>query len=262
MSILNTIKQGEEQLPPRLLVYGPEGVGKSTFAAGANSPVFIQTEDGLSQIDAAKFPLATTYDQVIEQLDALALEDHKYLTVVIDSLDWLERLVWDKLCDDYGVKCIEKVDGGYGKGYTHALTYWRKIIAKLAVLRNNGMAIVLVAHSKTEKIADPLASYEYDRHSPRLHKHATGLFGDWVDGIFFAFRENRVSKNEDGKVTAAKVGEGERMLLADGGPGAMAKARWRNFPAELPMNWDAFEDAAFPAAVEEPKAKTTKKGVK
>ena len=72
-----------------------------------------------------------------EPEDELRGEKHDYETVVIDSLDWLERLIWDKLCQQYGVASIEKVDGGYARGYTHALTHWRDVINLLNALRND-----------------------------------------------------------------------------------------------------------------------------
>ncbi len=81
---------------------------------------------------------------------------------MIDSLDWLERLVWDKLCEQYAVPSIEKVDGGYARGYMHALTLWREVLDHLNVLRAAGMVIVLIAHSKVERFEDPESS-SYDR---------------------------------------------------------------------------------------------------
>lgn len=267
--MLESVTKGKTEKPPRLLVYGPEGVGKSTFAAGADNPIFVQTEDGLGEIDAAKFPLANTFDEVIAQLTALATEAHEYATVVIDSLDWLERLVWDKLCADYRCTSIEKVDGGWNKGYTHALTYWRQIISKLAVLRDTrNMMVILVAHSKAEKVNDPMASYEYERHAPRLHKHADGLFRDWVDCILFATKKTHVTKNADGKVSAVELGEGERVLLSDGGPAAVSKTRFRGLPGEIPMDYGVFMQCAFGVEPEAPAPEvpapgaTKKKGTK
>src|SRR5262249_38388869 len=98
MSAFARIQRGRVHKPPRLMVYGTEGIGKSTFAAGAPQPVFIQTEDGLDQIDCAHFPLATSYEDVVAALSELRTEAHDYESVVIDSLDWLERLLWDKVC--------------------------------------------------------------------------------------------------------------------------------------------------------------------
>ena len=116
MSLLQMVTVGREAQPPRIMVYGSEGVGKSTFAANAPKTVFIQTEDGLSEIDCSKLPLATSFDEVVRQLTAIRDEEHEFGTLALDSLDWLERLIWDRVCQDYGVKCIEKADGGYGKG--------------------------------------------------------------------------------------------------------------------------------------------------
>ena len=129
MGILQNVITGKQPVPPRLMIYGSEGVGKSTFASNAPKAVFIQTEDGLSEIDCAKLPVVTTYDELLKQLKAIRDEEHEFQTLCVDSLDWTERIIWDRVCSDYGVKCIEKADGGYGKGYTHALTYWQAACA-------------------------------------------------------------------------------------------------------------------------------------
>ena len=159
MSLLQQVKTGKEAQPPRIMIYGSEGVGKSTFAASAPKPIFIQTEDGLGEIDCAKFPLVGSFDEMMAQLAAVRDEEHEYQTLVIDSLDWMERVIWDRVCADYGVKCIEKADGGYGKGYTHALTYWRQVVKILNEIRaKRTMAIILVAHAKEERFEDPDSS--------------------------------------------------------------------------------------------------------
>ena len=98
MSLMSKVERCRAAKPPRILVYGTEGIGKSTFGSQAPKPIFIQTEDGLDEIDCDKFPLATTYDDVAGALGELRSQQHDYETVVIDSLDWLERLAWDKLC--------------------------------------------------------------------------------------------------------------------------------------------------------------------
>ena len=110
MSLLKNISTGRERKAPRLLVYGVEGIGKSTFGASAPNPIFIQTEDGLSEIDCAKFPLANSLNEVISYLTALRDEQHEFQTAVLDSADWLERLIWDQVCNDFGVRSIEKAD--------------------------------------------------------------------------------------------------------------------------------------------------------
>ena len=122
MGLLHSVQSGRAAAPPRLMIYGTEGIGKSTLAARTPKPIFIQTEDGLGEIDCHKFPLAKSLADVQAALSELQTEEHDYQSVVVDSLDWLERLIWDSICQDYGAKSIEKVDGGYGKGYIYALT--------------------------------------------------------------------------------------------------------------------------------------------
>ena len=178
----------------------------------------------------------------------LRREKHDYETVVIDSLDWLEHLIWDAVCKEYGVKSIEKADGGYARGYTHALVYWRQIVDILNALRiDRGMLVLLIAHAKIEKFQDP-ESTAYDRYSPRLHKHASALLTEWVDIVTFATRKFRVEREDAGfnreRGIAHPVGKdgGERILRTVGGPSCVAKNRY-NLPAELPLDWDALLNA-------------------
>lgn len=241
MSLIGSITKGREQQPPRIMIYGSEGVGKSTFAALAPNPVFVQTEDGLSEIDCSKFPLAKSFDDVVLQLQAVRDEQHDYGTVVIDSLDWLERLVWDRVCADYGVKSIEKADGGYGKGYVHALTYWRQIVSLLNDIRaRKGMAVILIAHAAVERFEDPEHA-AYDRYTPRLHKKACSLVCEWVDAVLFASRRMRVDSTT-GKAAPVGADGGERILRTNGSPACIAKNRF-GLPTELPLSWAAFVEA-------------------
>jgi hypothetical protein len=230
------------------LIYGTEGIGKSTTASQAPKPIFVQTEDGLDQIDCHSFPRARTYPEVVAALSELYSEKHRFETVVIDSLDWLERLIWDAVCQDYGVKSIEKADGGYAKGYTHALTQWREVLDGLDALRNErGMAVVLLAHAKVEKFEDP-ESVAYDRYSPRLHKHAAALVTEWCDAVLFATRKFRTESEDAGfnrtRSIAVALGTdgGERVLRTVGGPSCVAKNRY-SLPAELPLSWPALMQA-------------------
>lgn len=248
MSILATVKRGKQPLPPRFVVYGTEGIGKSTFASQAPQPIFVQTEDGLSEIACDKFPLAKTFDDVMLALAALRVEEHEYGTIVIDSLDWLERLIWDRLCQQYNVSSIEKVDGGYAKGYTHALSLWRPFLDELNSLRvERGMIVIALAHARVEKFEDPEAT-AYDRYSPRLHKHACSLVCEWCDAVLFATRKIRVATEEAGfnrtRGVAHALGKdgGDRILRTIGGPACIAKNRY-SLPEELPLSWPALLSA-------------------
>ena len=233
-----TIQSGRENRPPRLMVYGSEGVGKSSYAAHAPAPIFIQTEDGLGQIDCAKFPLAKSFGDVIAQLESVRDEAHEFQSLVIDSLDWLERLVWDDVCREFGVRSIEKADGGYGKGYTHALTQWRKVVSLLEQIRDKrNMVIILIARAKVERFEDP-ENAAYDRYTPRLHKHACSLICEWVDAVLFATRRMRVDK-DNGKASPVGADGDERVLRTNGSPAFIAKNRY-SLPNEIPLSWEGF----------------------
>jgi hypothetical protein len=250
MGLMQLVQTGKISMPPRIMVYGTEGIGKSTSASKTPKPIFIQTEDGLGEIACHKFPLAKSLKDVTTALDELAVEPHDYQTTIIDSVDWLERLIWDALCEAYGVSSIEKVDGGYGKGYVHALGYWRQIIERLSRLRDQrNMMIVLLAHSKVERFEDPEES-AYDRYSPRLNKHASALLSEWCDAVLFASRKF-VTKTETGafnktrtKAVPVGTGGGERILRCIGGPACLAKNRY-NLPAELPLDWNTLAAGIF-----------------
>jgi AAA domain len=259
MTLLSRIERGRAAKPPRILVYGTEGIGKSTFGSQSPNPIFIQTEDGLDEIACDKFPLATTFDDVATALAELRTRQHDYETVVLDSMDWLERLIWDKLCAEHNATSIELVAGGYSKGYTHALTYWRDLIDQLNVLRNQrGMVVLLIAHSKVERFEDPESS-PYDRYSPRLHKHASALISEWCDAVLFATRKIRTQSEDAGfnrkRTTAHAIGKagGERILRCVGGPSCVAKNRF-GIADELPLSWAAFMNAL--SATQTPGAKT------
>src|SRR6516162_3552679 len=101
MTLMSRVQHGRTAKPPRLLLYGTPGIGKSTFGSQSPKPIFVPTEDGLDQIDAAKFPLAANYEDVTAALNELRTQPHDYESVVLDSLDWLERLIWDRVCTDF-----------------------------------------------------------------------------------------------------------------------------------------------------------------
>lgn len=244
MSMLESIQSGRENKPPRIMIYGSEGVGKSTFGASAPNAIFVQTEDGLGEINCRKFPLANNFPEVIAELTALRDEPHDFQTVVIDSADWLERLIFDEVCKEFGVRSIEKADGGYGKGYTHALTHWRKVINLLQELRDKrGMMVIIVAHAKVERFEDP-ENAAYDRYTPRLHKHAASLIAEWVDAVLFANKKFRVAKDGNDRAVATPIGAdgGERIIRTVGSPACIAKNRF-GLPSEISLSWAAFINA-------------------
>jgi len=243
MSRLSAVKRGVESLPPRIILYGTEGVGKTTFASGAPNPVLIQTEDGAGQLDVARLPVRTEFSEVIADLDSLISEEHDFQTVVIDSLDWLERLIWKSICEEEGAKSIEFAAGGYGKGYHLALRSWQDIASMLDYLRARGIIIILLAHSKIERIEDP-ENPAYDRYSPRLHKLAASYLCEWSDAVLFAQKKMRIaqSKEKSGTRAIAHGVNDERILRVSGGPACLAKNRY-GLSGELPLSWDSLFNA-------------------
>jgi hypothetical protein len=228
--------------PPRILIHGVAGVGKTTFAAEANKPVFVQTEDGLGTIPAASFPLARTYEDVIGSLGSLYTEDHDFKTVVIDSVDWLEPLVWGKACRDNGWGSIE--DAGYGKGYVAALTLWRQYIDGLNALRDDrGMTVVQIAHTDIKRFDSPEHD-PYDRYVIKLHTRAAALMQEHSDIVLFANYRISTVKADVGfnkKVNRA-MGSGERVIHTAERPAFLAKNRY-GLPETLPLDWQSFAQA-------------------
>ncbi|MGE3808275.1 MAG: ATP-binding protein [Gemmataceae bacterium] len=239
MSLLSQIQSGKRSAPRRVLLYGTHGVGKSTFGAQSERPIFIQTEDGLGEIDCDKFPLAMSYADAIKSLEALYVEEHAYRTVVIDSLDWLERLIWAEICKERDVQNIEDI--GYGKGYVFALTPWREFLSGLDALRGqHSMTIVLIAHAKIERFENPETD-SYDRYTPRLHKSASAIVQEWCDEVLFANYKVYTKQTDEGfnRKKSKGIGTGERVIYTTERPAHAAKNRL-NLPDQLPLDWNAY----------------------
>lgn len=242
MTLLNQIQKGRATQPRRVLLYGVHGVGKSTFGAMAEKPIFIQTEEGLNDIETDRFPLATKYGHVVNALSALFTEEHEYQTVVIDSLDWLERLIWADVCAKRGVESIEDI--GYAKGYIFALSQWREVLSGLDALRNErGMQVVAIAHAAIEKFANPETD-SYDRYIPRLQKQASALVQEWADEVLFATYKVHTKTTSEGfdRKRTQGIGTGERIIRTTERPAHVAKNRL-NLPDEFPLDYRLY--AAF-----------------
>lgn len=232
--MLDDIITGVQPGPRRILLYGTAGIGKSTFGAAAPNPIFIQTEDGLGDIDCARFPLAASYEDALEQLKALYVEDHDYQTLCLDSVDWLERLIWTRVCADVEKTSIEEI--GYAKGYIFALRYWKEFFDGLAALRQKkGIGILLIAHAEIRKF-DPPGESSYDRFGPRLHTKALSLVFEWCDEVLFLNYKTYAKKQDDGGKRTTAVGTGERVLYTQERPSHLAKNRL-GLPEQMPLDW-------------------------
>ena len=239
MVMMNRIHRGPVLAPRRVTLMGQHGIGKSSWAAQAAKAIFVQTEDGLANIDCDSFPLATTFDEVMQALAELYTEEHPYQTVVIDTVDWLERLIWEEVCKKHNVDSIESI--GYAKGYSFALVYWRQVLDGLGALRNEkGMTIVLLAHTKVERYENP-ETEPYDRFVPKLHKLASALLQEWSDEVLFATYKVFTKQSDEGfsRKRTQGIGTGERVLRTSERPAFIAKNRL-NLPDELPLEWSAY----------------------
>lgn len=238
---LNTSKSSGK--PPRILIYGSQKKGKSTFGSLADSPVFIQVEDGLDAIDVESFPLAKSFQEVMGNIQSLAEQEHDFRTLVVDSVDWLEPLVWKEtvLRNPYGEKG-KKIDSiedyGYGKGYIHAMEVWKEYLDALDYLRSErGMAIIQICHAQIRKFENPETDI-YDRYELKLQKSAGAKLMEHSDIILFVNQYVGVKKEEkamakDGRKRA--VGTGELVLYTEERPAFMAGNRY-SLPAEIPFD--------------------------
>jgi hypothetical protein len=241
---LASLKSSSALLPPRILMHGLPGIGKTTYAAGSEKPVVIPTEDGLGIVDVSHFPLARKFDEVMDALEALYSEPHEFKTVVVDSVDWLEPLVWRHVCQVNGWGSIE--EPGYGKGYLAALDVWRQYLDGLNALRNErGMTIVQIAHTDIKRFDSP-EHEPYDRYVIKLHARAAALLQEHSDVVLFANYRISTVKSDIGfnkKITRA-LGTGERVVHTTERPAFLAKNRY-GLPETLPLDWKAFA-AAMP----------------
>ena len=230
MNLQDLIKTTRQGRPPRIVLHGIHGIGKSTWAASAPAPIFIQTEDGLVAIDVPHFPVAKTLDEFFGYMDMLINQSHEYKTVVIDTADWLEKLIWTTVCNENKVTSIEKI--GYGKGYVFAMQYWEKFFNGLNLLRDKGMACVILAHNEIKSFSPPDGE-PYDRFQIKLHKTAAARLEEWADVVLFA--GFAVTVNAD---TGKAINNAERVIHTTNKPAWRAKTRYV-LPDTLPLNFAA-----------------------
>lgn len=233
---LDHVTTGKRPQPVMALVYGVEGVGKTTFGANAPDPIFLCAEKGTAQLDVARFPAPTCWADANAALAILAAGGHRYKTLVVDSLDWLEPLCWDHVCASGRKESIE--DFGFGKGYLAAFEEWRKFLAGLERVRESGMHVVLIAHSQIKMFKNPEGD-DFDRYLLKLDKRAAELFKEAVDDVLFATYDTTVIKNEAGKTKARS--SGARVLRTERTPAYDAKNR-HDLPPSIELDWAGYYD--------------------
>ena len=250
MSLLSTVASGQRLMPPKVVLYGVGGIGKTTFAASAPNPVFMFTEDGQGSLDVARFepggsPTFRRWEDIIAAVGELLTTEHDFKTLVLDSVDFAESLLWKYTAAKHGAESIEdKAVLGYGKGYVYAAEELRHLLEGLdALRREKGMAIILIAHSEIKRFESPDAE-SYDRYQVALQKRSAALIHDWSDCLLFAQWKGYVVKDEEkgGKERRRATGRGERIMFTEERPAYWAKNRY-SLPHELPLSWPAFIEA-------------------
>ena len=227
------ITKGRKKKPFNVLKMGPPGIGKSTWAADAPNPIFMGGEEH-DDTDADNFPQPKELKDVYDQIKYLKEKKHNYKTVVVDTIDSLEKLVHKKILasDSKQTGAMAKSHGGFGAGYDLAEKEMIKLRDKFKELRDEkGMNLIFLAHVKTKKTIDPLINAEYDELQLTLHQKASAVFVGWVSAVLFASYVTR--KDDSGDRTFAK-GTGERIILTEQRPGHIAKNRYE-LPYELEM---------------------------
>jgi len=236
---LAAIVRGRQDSPDRILIYGVDGIGKSSWAAAAPKPIFIDSEDGTGQLDVARFPRPESWEDLLEAIDTLTTEPHDFRTVVIDTVDWAESMLWQFICRRDGKQSIE--DYGYGKGYVVALNEWRLLIAKLERLqRERRMGVVLVAHSQVRTFSNP-EDADYDRYQLKLNEKAAALLREWCEDVFFARWETFAVRDERSGV-AKGVSSGARVIQTVRTAAWDAKNR-HSLPPSLPLDYGEYASA-------------------
>lgn len=237
------IVKGKKASPRRCLLYGPHGVGKSTWAASAPNAIFLNLEDGLSDLDVTSTERLTTAQSVSDALVWLLTQEHQYRTLVIDTVDWLEHLIHQDVSHHFGVKNVGEVD--WGKGYSRAFASWQAILKLLDELRTGrGMAVILLGHARIVPVKTP-DGLSYDRYEPDLHQNAKGegsssLVQEWCDEVLFANFRLFTSQQGQGvnKREVARAVKERYIKTCDAGA-CLAKNRL-GLPDELPMEFSAY----------------------
>jgi hypothetical protein len=234
---LANVRKGRLHAPVRVLIFGVEGVGKSTFAMRAPAPIFLGKENGTEELDVERLPEPRDWTEVMEGIDSLQREETPYKTLVIDPVNWLEPLCWAHVCKAAGWASLD--EPGYGKGFDAALDEWRRFVAALERLwETRKMNILLVAHAQVKGFNDPETADTFDRYQIAMNQKAAGLLKQWCSAVLFARHELFTHKHEKTKRVRG-VSNGARRLFTQWSAAYDAKNRY-SLPASLPLSWDEF----------------------
>lgn len=229
-----SITTGILDSPVKTVLYGPEGIGKSTFASHFPDPVFIDTEGGTKRLNIARLPQPTSWAMLLDEVNEVRKGAIPCGTLVIDTADWAERLAITALC------AKAKVDGlegfGYGKGYTYLKEEYGRLLDALEEVLNTGHNVLILAHSTISKFEQPDAVGNYDRWTMKTTKQVEPMLREWCDLLLFANYKTIVEKVGDSKNAKSKASGGRRVLYTTHTPCWDAKNRF-DLPDEVPFEY-------------------------
>ena len=247
------IIRGKIPCAKKVVIYGPEGIGKSTFASKFPDPVFIDTEGSTKDMDVARFEKASSWPMLMEQIRFVRSNPSICKTLVIDTADWAEQMCVTDLCARYGKKGVE--DFGYGNGYVYAKEEFGRFLNALEEVVESGINVVLTAHAQMRKFEQPDELGAYDRWEMKLGKktssQTTPLVKEWADMVLFAnYKTWSIAVDDKGKKRKAQGGE--RTMYTSHHSCWDAKNRY-GLPEEVPFSYDSIR------AIIEPETKVENK---
>ncbi len=249
------LQRGKITRPQKAVIYGPEGVGKSTLASQTPEPVFLDTEGGTHHLDVVRLDSAATWEEITAAVAQLSKAEHPFKTLVIDTADWLEKRLAEHLCRKANKDSIE--DFGYGKGWVLLGEEFARFLSSLDALLGRGMHVVFLAHSTVRKFEAPDQAGSYDRFELKLSKQAAPLLKEWADVVLFANYVTRIAEKDNGKTRA--VGGKERMLFANHAAAYDAKNR-HGLPDKLPFSLESLAPV-FGSTDNSPRGETKSNGI-
>lgn len=243
---LTKIKPSRTIQPPRIILYGTPKIGKSYWASNIKGAIFLDIEGGTGNLSVNRIEREQlqSYDDVLSVLTALLTQEHEFTAVVIDSADFLEKLLEQKVADQFGKKSFAEING-YRREYVAVANIWKQITNLLDDIREKrNMAIIMICHDTVKKVKDPMAE-AYDRYTLALAPESLNHLEPWADAIMFA-KVEVYTESKKGTLNQLKAIEGDRMLFTTEKPAFLAGNRY-GLPDCVPFTWDAFNTAFMEA---------------
>jgi len=231
------IIRGKIKKAQKIVVYGPEGIGKTTFASRFPDPIFIDTEGGTAHIDVARTPSPSSWTMLMEQVRYFRNHPSSCRSLIIDTADWAERMCVEHICAKSQVDGIEGF--GYGKGYIYLKEEFGRLLNLLEEVREVGINPIFNAHATMRKIEQPEEIGAYDHWELKLSKQVAPLVKEWSDMLLFAnYKINVVNIDNQGATKGKnKAQGGKRIMYATHTPAWDAKNR-HELPDEMPFDYE------------------------